>query len=126
MEEEMILVFLGYLLIATLITLVLEAPVIWFCLGRYAENTKKLMGNFILINGITNLTLNTAIFMLGLLYVDWIEQFVIIAELVIPIIEAGMFYFTTKEFSLKKLIVICYIANAISFLLGSWLISIVG
>ena len=124
MEKTMLMYMVGLIGIALVITLVLEAPVIWLRLGKDAKDKKKFMLNFVLINAITNITLNTCVllgFMLGpILYIG-----IIAAELVIPLIEAKMYQYTTKEFTWKELVVACYIANAVSFFIGSGLIWLV-
>jgi len=124
MEKTMLMYMFGLIGIALVITLVLEAPVIWLRLGKDAKDKKKFMLNFVLINAITNITLNTCVllgFMLGpILYIG-----IIAAELVIPLIEAKMYQYTTKEFTWKELVVACYIANAVSFFIGSGLIWLV-
>lgn len=114
---------------ALVLTLLLEAPVIWLGLGMHmhAEDKGKLVVNFLLINGITNITLNTCILAFGFFLsgpIGW--GIVLLAELIIPIIEAKMYHYTTKEFSMKRLLVVCYLANVVSFLLGSWLLSFWG
>ena len=122
--EEMMIYMCGLIGVELGVTLVLEAPVIWFGLAKHASNKMRFMVNFVLINAITNITLNTCImcsFMLGpIVYIG-----IILAELMIPLIEAKMYQYTTKEFSWKKLVIVCYIANAVSFLLGTGLIWLV-
>lgn len=114
------------LAVALFLTIILEFPVIWFGMMRFAENQKKIFGNFLLINGITNLTLNVGILLILMIHGRsfWVETYIV--ELIIPMMEAIMFAFTTKEFSWKRLLITCYIANAVSFLLGGWLLSIWG
>ncbi|MBQ8624634.1 MAG: hypothetical protein IJ419_00480 [Agathobacter sp.] len=117
---------------ALLLTLVLEAPVIWLGLGtRISEgNKRKLIVNFVLINAITNIAFNTLLYAFSLFILTLsgiiLVYVIVILELIIPFIEAKMYRYTTNEFSMKRLLVTCYIANIVSFLLGSWIMSIWG
>lgn len=123
--DYILIPFMVMLIKALVLTLLLEAPIIWLGLGVHmpAEEKGKLIVNFLLINAITNITLNTCILALGFFLsgpIGW--GMVLLAELIIPVIEAWMYSYTTKEFSMKRLLVVCYLANAVSFLLGSWLL----
>lgn len=117
---------------ALLLTLVLEAPVIWLGLGTCISegNKRKLIVNFILINAITNIAFNTLLYAFSLFILTLsgiiLVYVIVILELIIPFIEAKMYRYTTNEFSMKRLLVTCYIANIVSFLLGSWIMSIWG
>lgn len=127
--EYVLIPFMVMIIKALFLTLLLEAPVIWLGLGihTHAKERGKLVVNFLLINSITNIILNTCILAFGFFFggpIGW--GIVLLAELIIPLIEAKMYHYTTKEFSVKRLLVVCYLANAVSFLLGSWLLSVWG
>ncbi len=116
--------YVGNIGIALMGTFLLEAPVVGYGLVRNVSDKRKLWMNFAIINAITNITINTFV-MLGNWAGIWLAPGIIIAELVIPLVEAKMYQYTTDELSWKRLVVTCYIANAISFLLGSFMVSFV-
>ena len=112
----------GFFLGPLLLTWGLEAAVIWFGMGILVPKGRrgKFISNFVLINAITNLSLNFLKLLMSLFlgtYIVW--GIVIVLELMIPVIEAKMYRYTTSAFSLKRAIVTCYIANLFSFFVGS-------
>ena len=98
------------LILAAVLTCVIELPIIYCSFKK--EQCPKLVSNIILINLITNLTLNILNIFIGSI------SFVIGAELLIPAIEAVMYQYCYHNIKIGKLLIVCYIANAISFGLG--------
>lgn len=98
------------LIAAAVLTCIIEAPIVYFYLPKQIR--ANLILNIVLINLITNLTLNTC----SLIFYSW--GFVIVAELIIPIIEAYMYRYCYPQINIKKLLFICYLANAASFGFG--------
>lgn len=109
----MIQILVNELLWALLLTILIEAVVILPLFRKYSDSFKRLCINFILINAITNLTLNLCIFCFSLNTVV-----IVMMELMIPLIEAFMYKVGHVEAGEKRLIGVCYLANAISFTLG--------
>ncbi len=112
-----------WLCLTVILTLILEFPIIWISFGRRTKNKMRLFGNFVLINAITNLCLNAGIVFDTYYSVGFGSSGILIAELIIPAIEAVMFRYATKEISWKRLLITCYIANAVSFLVGNLIMS---
>lgn len=103
-----------HLLEAVLLTCLIETPLICQLFSKY--KLKSLIFNTILINCITNLTLN--LFVIAFHNITWICIFICIAELLIPIIEWQMFLYCYNELPLKKVLFISYFVNACSFIIG--------
>lgn len=103
------------MLIAAILTCCIETSIMLIFLNK--EQLKYLTLNVILINLITNLTLNLLIllFVACNIYHVW---FVIIAELIIPIIEYFMFRYYYSQINQKKLFLLCWIANIASVTIG--------
>ena len=97
------------------VTNLIEMPVIFVVFKRYSDNHKRLVINIILINIITNMSLNS-ILVTGFLENTPRYIFVAVMELLIPLWEALMYYKTLNGIGKAKLIVTCYIANILSFL----------
>ena len=104
------------LISALLITLLIESVIVLPLFHKHCNSFSKLVINFILINAITNLTLNTLI-VIGIASANWLE-------LIIPLIEAALFSYTGIKRSRKAIILICYIANFFSWAIGLPLIDI--
>lgn len=104
-------IILLQLVFALLLTLIVECFVILPLFSRHCNNRNKLVYNFILINAITNLSLNSLI-LAGM-------DKIILAELIIPLIEAALFIYVGVKRSKLSIILICYVANLLSFGLGS-------
>lgn len=103
-----------FLLPALLLTLIIESFIILPLFFRHCNSVPKLVINFILINAITNLAVNTLIVFFTTMGINLI----FFLELVIPVIEAIMFSYSGVKRSFKSLTLICYIANILSFTLG--------
>jgi len=102
------------LIVAFLATVILEIPVIYAAFRRYRP--RNIILNSILINGVTNLTLNLFRFV-GLVYSTAI---LLCAEAIIVLVEIGMFYYCTRdvEIPMKRIILACLASNAFSFSVG--------
>ena len=99
-----------FLTIAATLTCIIELPIIYFCFRK--ERLSNLISNIVLINLITNLTLNVANILIQS------NMFVYSAEIIIPAIEAAMYQYCYHKISITKWLIVCYMANAISFGLG--------
>ena len=97
-------------LFAAILTCIAEAPIIYLALRK--NKPKKLFLCIILINLTTNLSLNIA----NLFFQSF--AFIILAELVIPIMEAYMYRLFYPKISAANLLSITYIANAFSLGIG--------
>ena len=84
------------------------------------EKLHHLKLNTILINAITNLTLNISIVILSILQATngIINGFTICAELMIPVVEYFMFQYCYPNLNKKKLLITSVILNATTFILG--------
>ncbi len=96
--------------LAAVLTCATEAPVVYLSLKK--DRPKDLISNIILINLITNLSLNLLNFIIRSVI------FVLAAELLIPIIEAFMYRYCYPKIPMAKLLIVTYIANAVSLGLG--------
>lgn len=102
------------LIIAMAATVILEVPVVFAGFKRYRP--KNIIVNAVLVNLITNMTLNLlrnfgiATSTLGLL----------VAETVVIIVEIGMYYYCTREAKvpMKRILLTTVAANAFSFSAG--------
>ena len=90
-----------YLIIAATLTCLIESPIVYLYLHKQAK--KDLILNIILINLITNLILNVTNMLISSVI------FVLIAEAVIPVIEAYMYRYCYPSINIKKLLFICYL-----------------
>jgi len=85
---------------------------------------KKLITNIILINIITNIILNLMLTAIDLLVAETAMfhgmrlAITILAELLIPLAEAIMYEMGELQMERKRVIAICYLANALSFGIG--------
>ena len=100
---------------ALLLPLIMESFIIFPLFRHHCNSTSKLVINFILINAITNLSL-IALFLL-LMTTDMAEL-PFLLMLSVPLIEASMFSYSGVKKSLKSIILTCYIANILSFVIG--------
>lgn len=99
---------------AAILTILIEAVIIIPAFYKHSLNKRQLVFNVILVNAITNITLNLIVYMAGSL-----RLYVIVAgELVIPVIEGLMYKAGTLKLSDKRIIGICYLANIVSFSVG--------
>lgn len=98
------------LLIAAGLTCIIETLIISIIFKK--EKLQNLILNIVLINLITNLTLN----ILNIIIQS--PNFVIGAEIIIPAIEAVMYQYCYPKIKISKWLTICYIANAVSFGIG--------
>ena len=103
------------LAVAAFLTCLLETPIVWGFLRN--DKCKDLILNCVLINLITNLTLNSSTYLLVYAGIQT-TVFVWIAELIIPVIEAYMYRYCYSNISIKKLLLMAYIANAVSYITG--------
>lgn len=108
------------LILALAMTIILEGMIILPSFRSHCKSFNKLLINFVLINCITNLSLNTLLLFVGKQH----TTILIILELCIPLIEAYLFRFVGTTRNKKFTIIICYIANAFSFIIGTNLLSI--
>ena len=106
---------LSILAVTAFLTCLLETPIVWGFLRK--DKCKDLMLNCVLINLITNLTLNSTVYLLVYAGIRP-EVFILIAELIIPVIEAYMYRYCYSHISIKKFLLMAYIANAVSFFIG--------
>lgn len=109
----MIQILVNELLWALLLTILIEAVVILPLFRKYSDSFKGLCINFILVNAITNLTLNLIILFFSLNVV-----MILVMELLIPLIEAFMYKVGHVKATWKRLTVVCYLSNVLSFTLG--------
>lgn len=110
---KMIQILVNELLWALLLTILIEAVVILPLFRKYSDSFKRLCINFILVNAITNLTLNLFILFFSLNVV-----MILVMELLIPLIEAFMYKVGHVKATWKRLTVVCYLSNVLSFTLG--------
>lgn len=103
--------FVSYLP-ALSITIIIESFIILPRFRTHYDNLGKLVLNFLLINCITNLSLNTLVLIFGIHY------FTLGLELIIPIIEAYMFKYAGVTQNRKSILITCFIANLLSFIIG--------
>ncbi len=103
------------LAIAAILTCILEAPIVYLFLSR--NKCQDILLNIVLINVITNVTLNMVLSILRFHQVPT-TLFTLIAEWIIPIIEAWMYKYCYKHIPIGKLLLLCYIANLFSYLTG--------
>lgn len=103
------------LAIAAILTCILEAPIVYLFLSR--NKCQNILLNIILINVITNVTLNMVLSILRFYQVPT-TLFTLIAEGIIPIIEAWMYKYCYKPIPVGKLLILCYMANLFSYLTG--------
>lgn len=101
---------------ALLATLVIEAIFILPFFRSHCENFPKLVINFILINAITNLSINS------LLILTKGASMGLLLDLFVPLIEAYMFKFGGVTRSNKSTVIICYISNIFSYIAGLYII----
>lgn len=100
------------LLLALGATILMESIIILPCFRSHCESFGKLTINFVLINCITNLSLNIIVHIFG------IGHYILILELLIPIIEAYMFRYAGVTRSGKAIFATCFAANLLSFIVG--------
>ncbi len=100
--------------VAVVLTILIESLIIIPAFYKYSVSKRQLILNVILINAITNITLNSVLYMSGSLW--WYS--VIAGELVIPAIEGLMYKAGALRLGTKRVIGICYIANIVSFFMG--------
>lgn len=103
------------LAIAAILTCILEAPIVYLFLSR--NKCQDILLNIVLINVITNVTLNMVLSILRFYQVPT-TLFTLIAEGVIPIIEAWMYKYCYRHIPIGKLLFLCYIANLFSYWTG--------
>lgn len=106
------------ILIAAGLTCFIETILISLIMKQ--EKLQNLKLNTILINLITNLTLNLSLVILSWLQVTpfCINGFTIIAEFIIPIAEYFMFSYCYPQIKKKKLFLTSLILNVITFIIG--------
>ncbi len=106
------------ILIAAGLTCFIETVIVSIIMKQ--EKLQNLKLNTILINLITNLTLNISLIVLSLvgLKTEFINGFTIAAELIIPIVEYFMFLYCYPQLNKKKLFFTSLMANAITFAVG--------
>lgn len=103
------------LAIAAILTCILEAPIVYLFLSR--NKCQDILLNIVLINVITNVTLNMVLSILRF-YQAPTTAFTFIAEGIIPIVEAWMYKYCYRHIPIGKLLLLCYIANLFSYLTG--------
>ena len=106
------------IIVAAILTCFIETLIITRLLKQY--KLKSLISNTIIINLITNLTLNITTICLIFLDVNFEirNYFIVIAELTIPIVEYFMFRYCYPQISKIKLLTTSGIANILSFSIG--------
>lgn len=102
-------------LLALIVTLIIESLIIFPCFRSHCDNLRKLAINFLLINAITNLSLNILVGIFG------VSTFALLLELIIPLVEARMFRYAGVTGKRRFIVIICYIANLLSFAIGYYL-----
>lgn len=98
---------------ALLATLVIESFIILPLFRSHCVNFSKLILNFILINAITNISLNTILIISRGRF-----DITLLGELFIPLIEAQLFKIAGVTRNRKSTIIICYFANFLSYVVG--------
>lgn len=111
----MINLLIVYFIHPLILTILIELTLLYIV---FKDKYKKFFLNIILINAITNLTLNCIYFALILLEQKNINIFIIFFEILIPLIECCMFKFCYNDIDIKKNLLIFYIVNIISFTVG--------
>lgn len=111
--------FIPYL-IALITTIIIESFIILPCFRSHYDNFRKLVINFILINCITNLSLNILVLIFN------INLFTLALELIIPVAEAYMFEYAGVNRRRSTIVTICFIANILSFIIGIFIFGYLG
>ena len=113
------------LLGAVILTIGIESLVLTPIFLPYASNRRKLILNVILINVITNITLNLILVVVDfrILETKMLHRMrwflILLGELLIPLLEAFLYEQGDLQIGRKRVIETCYLANALSFGVGA-------
>lgn len=102
-----------YLIIALILTILIELGVLWLLKER---RTKVLLSS-VAVNVLTNVPLN-----LYFTYTDYSWGRVLICEMIVIVVETLWYFCFTGRF--RKSVIYSFLCNAISFLMGLFLVII--
>jgi len=109
-------IFLLYALKYVALTIIIEFPIVWFLMNKQYRD-KRLAITIILMNTITNLSLNTCIEYLHA--VDY-YNLVTIGEILVVISEAFVLRYI-YDLGWKRCLMISLVANIASFVIGNFI-----